>query len=200
MKKQKKEFSVRTMLLIELALFIFVAVMWVINFQLSSELHVARENYQVVSDMNVKLWKSVSTLEDKMLEKELIIYRDVCSINTFKSWMDYLEITDHSSTQWKLQQIATTEINFGFRWIEQKYIMVAMAKEYGPVGSKYLITFESGQNIHVMIGEVKQESRNSPDGSIIEFIIDSNITLKSIIRSGNFNDIFKGSITAIMEE
>lgn len=157
-------------------------------------------------EQNVQLWRNVEALQGDVKEKEEllvakqlpVIYRDVCSISTFKSWMDSLKISDHSSLQWKLQKSATTEKNFGFRWIDQKYILVAMAKEYGPVGSKYLITFESGQSINVMIGDVKQEPCNSPDGSIIEFIIDSTVTPKSIIRSGNFNDIFKGSIIAIM--
>ena len=158
-------------------------------------------------EQNVQLWRTVESLQGDVKEKKELLaarqqpvnYRDVCSISTFKSWMDYLKISDHSSLQWKLQQVATTEENYGMRWIEQKYILVAMAKEYSPIGSKYLITFESGQSINVMIGDGKQEPCSSPDSSMIEFIIDSTVTPKSIIRSGNFNDVFKGSITSIIE-
>ena len=112
--------------------------------------------------------------------------------------MDYLKITDHSSLQWKLQQVASTESNYGFRWIDKKYIMIAMSAQYGPVGTKYLITFADGKSMYAIIGDYKQEPCQAPDSSMIEFIIDATVTPKSILRSGNFNDVFNGSITSIM--
>jgi len=122
---------------------------------------------------------------------------EICSANTFKSWMDYNAITDETSDQWKLQQDAVTDKNYGFRMIDG-YILVAMGAEYGPVGTKYLIEFEDGKVINAMIGDIKHEGcTSSADGSMIEFIVDQDVLPVSIMKSGNFNDLFNGSITEI---
>jgi len=167
------------------------------------ELTAERDSYLT---QNRGLWQSIEVLQAEVKEKtellaawqEPVNYRDVCSISIFKSWMDYLKIADHSSLQWKLQQVATTESNFGFRWIDHKYIMIAMSAQYGPVGTKYLITFESGQSMYAIIGDIKQDYCMSIDSSIIEFIVDINVLPTSTKRSGNFNSVFQGSITSIM--
>jgi hypothetical protein len=116
--------------------------------------------------------------------------------STFKSWMDYRKITSTSSWQWKLQQHATTDES-GFRKIDE-YFMVAMAKQYGPLGTKYLITLSSGLSIPVIIGDIKGNTTCShPDTSILEFIIDIDMLLPIIKRSGNVNKVFEGTIIEI---
>lgn len=121
----------------------------------------------------------------------------ICSItSTFKSWMDHDTITNHSTRQWALKQIATTDES-GFRKIDDFY-MVAMAKQYGPVGTKYLITFSSGSRIYVIIGDLKAGTTCvHPDKSMIEFIVSTDTLLKSVKSSGNVNKVFEGTIVEI---
>lgn len=122
---------------------------------------------------------------------------NVCSSETFKSWMNFKAITNTTSKQWELQQEAVTDKNYGFRMIDG-YILVAMGNEYGPVGTKYIIQFEDKKVINVIIGDIKHEGCNSmPDRSMIEFIVDTEVLPASIKKSGNFNDLFKGSIISI---
>lgn len=156
---------------------------------------------------NDSLWKSILTLQSK--NDELSVQNvalktptksnlPICSTSTFKSWMDYRAITSIGSAQYKLQQTATTDPNYGFRMIDG-YMAVAMSKQYGPVGTKYIIQFEDGKVIQAIIGDVKQSQCGSADGSILEFIIDVNVLPNSLKTSGNFNNLFAGSITMIRE-
>ena len=133
-----------------------------------------------------------------LLENEEPAEREICSTGTFKSWMDHDAITDESSKQWKLKQIATTDKNYGFRMVDG-YILVAMGPQYGPIGSKYIIQFEDGKVINAMIGDIKHQGCTSDDGSMIEFIVDSKVMPKFLKSAGNFNQLFSGSITMIRE-
>lgn len=121
----------------------------------------------------------------------------ICSTtSTFKSWMDYRKITSTSSRQWKLQQTATTD-EYGFRLVDG-YYTVAMAKMYGPVGTKYILSFSGGQSMDVIIGDVKANTDCShSDGSMLEMIIDSTRMPYNVKRSGNYNSMISGTITEI---
>jgi len=129
-----------------------------------------------------------------------LVYRRVCSTNTFKSWMSFRAITSPSSRQYKLQSIAKTNAITGQRTVGD-YIMVAMSGEYGPVGNRYVITFLDESAIKVIIGDIKHEGcTSSGDNSMIEFIVDPKLLPKSIRTSGNYNSIYKGRIVTIAED
>lgn len=93
--------------------------------------------------------------------------------------MGYTAITSKNSPQFRLQQIAHTDI-FGIRCVQQ-YYLVAMGTYYGKVGDTFKIHTASGGWYMVMMGDVKadahtdQSNRVSGDGSIIEFIVDRKI-------------------------
>lgn len=131
-------------------------------------------------------------------EKEpLLESMPVCAPgSTFKSWMDYRKITSKSSRQWKLQQEAYTD-DQGFRRIGD-YYMVAMARQYGPVGEKYLITFSSGASILAIIGDIKGgTSCQHKDSSMVEFILEADLIAPVIRRSGNVNKVYEGTVISI---
>lgn len=121
----------------------------------------------------------------------------ICSTKaTFKSWMDYRKITNTTTRQWKYRNLATTDEN-GFRRIDD-YYMVAMAKMYGPVGTKYYITFSGGASIYAMMGDLKGATKcQHPDTSMLEFIIDLDTLLPIVRKSGNVNKVFEGTIVEI---
>jgi len=153
-------------------------------FSLQDENHELKTNYDVL----VTLINNEESME-----------RDVCSTSTFKSWMDYQAITSKSSKQYQLQQLAKTDQNYGFRMVDGN-LLVAMGSQYGPVGKKYIIQFEDGKVINAMIGDIKHEGcESSGDNSMIEFIVDTEVLPKFLRVSGNFNQLFSGSITVIRE-
>lgn len=149
---------------------------------------------EVVLDQHIDCDSLPGTDDEKQPPFETV---PVCAPNsTFKSWMDYRKITSTRSRQWKLQQYATTDES-GFRKIDE-YFMIAMAKQYGPVGTKYIITLSSGLIIPVIIGDVKSGTTCvHPDSSMAEFIIDIETLLPIVKRSGNVNKVFEGTIVEI---
>jgi len=124
---------------------------------------------------------------------------EVCSTSTFKSYMPYRAITNTSSDQYALQQLASTEKAYGLRTIDD-YFMVAVTSKYGNVGDILEITFESNSMLAI-IGDIKDaghdDCQSLRDGSVIELIVDMDHLDENIKRLGNFNGVFKGSIVSI---
>jgi hypothetical protein len=122
-----------------------------------------------------------------------------CTDNTFKSYMDYRMITNTSSEQYKLQQSAYTNEQ-GLR--EYKgFILVAVASRYGNVGDILAIDLEA-DSIYAIIGDIKDKGHNGcssdRDGSMVEFIVDTQVIDPKIKSSGNFNDVYQGKIERII--
>lgn len=91
-------------------------------------------------------------------------------------YMDYRAITDTSSKQWELQQIAWTESD-GFRRIGDDYC-VALGTFYGQVGDRFRITTDKGNVYSVTMADAKGYDSNgwyhiAGNGKInlIEFIV-----------------------------
>ena len=156
---------------------------------------------------NTSLWDTILFLqsENDILKAENEAMLDilntsvtVCSTSTFKSWMDYRAITSPSSKQYALQKEATTDKNYGFR-LHGDFVMVAMGPQYGPVGAKYIIEFEDGKVLKVVVGDIKHQGCTSGDGSMLEFIVDRHVVPQFLKVSGDFNSVFKGSIQSIRE-
>lgn len=194
MKTQKPRYY--TLVRVSSMLFIVALIAFIISF--IARISIEYELQKTLHKLDVAL------IENQALRSSIIATScineenmNVCSSETFKSWMPYTAITNRSSDQWALQIEAVTDKNYGFRMIDG-YILVAMGAEYGPVGTKYIIQFEDKKVINAMIGDIKHEGCTStPDGSMIEFIVDKDIVPESIVRSGNFNDLFKGEIVSI---
>jgi|GEM_PF-4589302 len=120
-------------------------------------------------------------------------YMEICSMNTFKSWMDFRSITYVPSKQYHIQSKSITN-DEGVREYNGR-LTIAMAEQYGPVGTEYDITFEDGQTIQAVIGDIKASTGcTHPDGSLIEFIIDKNLVDEAIRKSGDVSQIYQGSI------
>ena len=150
-----------------------------------------------LEEENTNLNTIVSELEEenKKLKEEYTQLQAQTQITTqvsrrdFKSYMPYTAITDKSSTQWQLQQFATTDIN-GLRCIDGKP-MVAVGTGWGvSVGDSAIITCDNGNSFEVVIGDAKAnihtDSTNKTtiaNNCRCEFIVDSkqlNPTVKTI--------------------
>lgn len=130
----------------------------------------------------------------RQIEKSKETWHQPCNLNsTFKSYMDYRAITNRSSKQWKLQQKAYTEN--GYRKIDGR-IMVAMANY--PAGQELDIHLASGEVIYAIMGDVKANtSCTHPDGSILEFVVDTKTMDNNVRRAGNYNTVHEGAIAKI---
>ena len=194
MRTQKPRYY--TLLRVSSMLFVIALISFI--FAIIARIRVERELEKIKYELEVALFEN-QELRSTVVKTSCNTNENIniCSDETFKSWMSYKSITNKSSKQWKLQQDAVTDKNYGFRMIDG-YILVAMGSQYGPVGTKYIIQFEDKKVINEMIGDIKHEGSNSThDGSVIEFIVALDELPSSIKRSGNFNDIFKGPIISI---
>jgi len=130
--------------------------------------------------------------------------------NSFKSYMGYKSITSKSSDQWKLQQLCTTDSQ-GFRRYENEFYVVAMGHYYShKVGAKFLVTFDTGKQIKVIVGDVKMRQHTNDtfqyvesNGNMLEFIVNSKKISKLIKDTGDVSNCesgeLKGKIVSIEE-
>lgn len=151
----------------------------------------------------IELLNQVSTPVEEVVpifvaEPEPVIsYEDVMacsSTSTFKSYMDYRMITDGSSRQYALQQEAYTGDD-GLRYVGDR-VMVAMAEQ--SVGTIIDITLSDGDVIHGIVGDVKANTHCAhPDGSILEFIVDTDQMDSYVRMMGNYDVIYDGPISTL---
>lgn len=108
--------------------------------------------------------------------------------SSWKSWMDYHMITDHSSPQWAyIQRWGWCDGNGFMRCegerdlgITDDYYMVAMGSYYGrEIGTKYRITTDTGNVFYAVLCEQKANcdtdmfhQYGTDNNDVIEFIID----------------------------
>lgn len=127
----------------------------------------------------------------------VISYTDVraCSTtSTFKSYMDYRMITNRSTRQYALQQEAYTGSD-GLRYVDDR-VMVAMAEQ--TVGTILDIKLSDGDVIRAIVGDIKANTRCAhPDGSILEFIVDTRIMDTHIKMTGNYDSLYNGPISTL---
>jgi len=97
----------------------------------------------------------------------------------FKTYMDYRKITNKSSKQWALQQLAQTDEN-GFRVFNGKYLVAVGSYYATEVGKELRIALEDGTIFYAMVGDLKQDIHTDKNnqyvpanGNIVEFIVDT---------------------------
>lgn len=117
----------------------------------------------------------------------------------FKSYTDGKSITDkYSAAYWQLQRMSVVN---GL-YMEGEYVGIAISSFYGRVGDKFRITLSSGQVFYAVMTDTKQSSQldenyTHPDGSLIEFIVDTPTLPEQVRLEGSLNCIYTGSIEKI---
>lgn len=128
----------------------------------------------------------------------------------FKSFMDYKAITNVNSAQYKL--IYSDDIIVGEDGLlySGEYIGCAFGSRYGKIGDKFIITLDTGVKFKAIKLDEKSDKHtydrchHLSDGSMIEFVIDTNRIQKSyprVLLTGNFNEIdaFKGEVVRVQK-
>lgn len=135
-----------------------------------------------------------------------------CSTSSAKSYMERSAITDETS-----EQNAFIEANMEARnghWVDREgYIGVALGSWFGEIGSRWIFYLSSGEVLYTVKIEHKADihtidgCRHIEDGSVIEFVIDSEtntywIGSNGFIVNGNLNNLdhFKGNIEYVKKE
>lgn len=125
---------------------------------------------------------------------------------SFKTYMDYKTITDKSSKQWHLQQLAYTDSE-GFRKFNNNYLVAIGTYYADEVGKEFRVTLDSGMVFYAMVGDIKQDIHTDANnqyvtmnGNIIEFIVDIDKLDELTKKLGNVsNSGLEGSIIKIEE-
>lgn len=128
------------------------------------------------------------------------------STGEFKTYMDYRKITNTSSRQWSLQQLAETNEE-GFRVFNGRYLVAVGSYYATEVGKELRITLEDGTVFYAMVGDLKQDVHTDENnqyvplnGNIIEFIVDVDKLDPITKKLGNVsNSGLEGKIAMIEE-
>lgn len=116
----------------------------------------------------------------------------------FKTYMYASAVTNTASAQYQLISQAYVG-DYGIMMVDGCYL-VAMGTAYANyIGQRYQVTFETGQVINVMIGDVKQDihtdqynSAGAAHGDLLEFIVAQ--PPEQVAIMGNYNVIFPGRV------
>ena len=116
----------------------------------------------------------------------------------FKTYMYGSAVTNTASAQYQLISRAYVG-DYGIMMVDGCYL-VAMGTAYANyIGQRYQVTFETGQVINVMIGDVKQDihtdqynSAGAANGDLLEFIVAQ--PPEQVAIMGNYNIIFPGRV------
>lgn len=155
----------------------------------------------------------VSSLYDyqKEYESEEV---NACALGKTKTYMDYRATTDPTSEQyWYIRNYMEVDEKTGFLLDEDGFIGAALGSYYGNIGDKYYFTLDSGVTIPIVKIEEKADRDTDAsgcyhrlDGSVIEFVIDSDIAgdyfgtyRNGLVLQGNYANysIFKGEIEKV---
>ena len=124
-------------------------------------------------------------------------------------YMDYRAITDISSKQWELQQIAWTDSD-GFRRIGDDYC-VALGTYYGNIGDRFRITTDKGNVYTAIEADAKGSDAVFYDGvhswyhyagngcNVVEFIVQTEYLPSAVTISGSCGavDYLSGNVVSI---
>lgn len=141
---------------------------------------------------------------------------DACALGRTKTYMDYRAITNTASVQyWYIRNNMEVDETTGFLLDADGFIGVALGSYFGPIGSRYYITLDTGIVLPVVkIDEKADRDTDSNgcaqrwDGSVFEFVIDSSIADNyygrygnGLVLQGNFSNyyLYEGSIEKIEE-
>lgn len=125
-----------------------------------------------------------------------------------KSYMDGAMVTNVYTDQYELLHHQMHVNDNGHYVTDDGYLGVALGSYFGPVGTKYVVTFANGRSYRIIKADAKADEDvyngcyHRLDGSVIEFIIEPETAAKAYgvingyVAGGNFNNVpeFSGEI------
>lgn len=177
---------------------------------------VIEENVEAGEDIteqaDVEVNEDITEETDMVVENIELAYMDYDTPpdNSFKSYMDYRTITDTTSMQYELQKQADTDA-YGMRMVDDRYCIAVGSYYSTTVGQAVDIIMQNGNVIHCIVGDLKQDihtdstNRQNPNGSIVEFLVDTDVLHRSIQKTGDISyfdtvwqvNLFSGEVDTI---
>lgn len=122
-----------------------------------------------------------------------------------KSLESHTAITSRSSTQYRLQQKASTD-TLGLRKYQKRYMVAVGTYFNAPVGSKIDVYLTGGGKLKCIVGDIKSDAdtvgglTQKNDGSVVEFIVDWGRLDRRCKRLGSMHalDEFDGYVEKIV--
>lgn len=139
--------------------------------------------------------------EEKELKTKVV---PLCSTSSIKTYMDGKKITNRATTAYQL--ISKMKVSEDGFYKQGQYYAIALGNYYGPDGTKYKITLDTGKVFYAIKTDTKSDAHtynrctHISDGSMIEFIVDVPTATKhygKVGLTGNFNaiDKFHGKVS-----
>ena len=193
---QKRQFIlIMTMLLIVLGYLI-----WQVNRNVERELEAITVYRPIFTEVSPKPYQisKVEEIIDIQEDKGLYSYNTLKlpteATGEFKTYMDYRKITDKTSKQWNLQQLATTNEK-GFRIFNGRYLVAVGTYYATEVGKELKITLDNGFVFYAMVGDIKMDIHTDANnqyipinGNIVEFIVDIDKLDPKTKKSGDISN------------
>ncbi len=207
-KKQKKQF----IFMMAMLLIVFGYLIWQVNRNIERDMEVKTVYEPIFTEVLAKPHQI--DIEEEIIgvqaDKRLYTYNNLNLpeevTGEFKTYMDYRTITNMSSKQYSLQQLATTNEE-GFRMFNGKYLVAVGTYYAKEVGKELRVTLEDGSTFYAMVGDIKMDTHTDANnqyiptnGNIIEFIVDADKLDPLTKKLGNVsNSGFEGEIAMIEE-
>ena len=154
----------------------------------------------IVDSKKYYIWNELTT----NTKCESVEYKTPC--NKIKSFMSYRCITNISSDQYKLQQIAYTG-QYGIRQVNGRFCIAVGSAYTTQIGQYIDLVLEDGSVIPCILADCKADehtdSRNilTSDGSLAEFVVDVPSLSKTVRYTGDIStacDDWESMITRII--
>lgn len=125
--------------------------------------------------------------------------------------MDYGAITNTNSAQYKLIHSNQIQVGSdGLLYDKYGFVGVAIGSAHGNIGDRFIVHLDNGKSFKAIKLDARADAHTTNgcnhiiDGSVVEFIIDTNLayqTYPTSITMGNFNceSKFNGSVTSITQ-
>ena len=200
MRKIRKRFFI----LLFFILILFISLVTFATIETNPTENIVPEKIEKVKEKDES--QKITTEEEKENAEQMDLTESATSSNIiipyphsdFKTYMYASAVTDTTSAQYQLISQAYVG-DYGIMMVDGCYL-VAMGTAYANyIGQKYQVTFETGQIINVMIGDVKQDihtdqynSAGAANGDLLEFIVAQ--PPEQVALMGNYNVVFPGKV------
>ena len=140
---------------------------------------------------------TIAEYEDKevIIPTSLFTLPDKKTYTGRKSYESYTAITDKSSMQYQLQQLAVTNED-AFRMIDDRYLVAIGTYFEAPCGSVIDIILENGTIIPAIVGDIKADA----DTDIWHIFTENGCATEFIVDAENTNAQLTGDVSSLYDE
>lgn len=161
----------------------------------TSEETITEESIIKETATNETTTKKLTTKVETNKEQLGYINCDVPNNNTMKTYMDYRTITSTNSRQYKLQKSLAYTDSKGLRVVNGRYCVAVGSYYTTTIGQHIDIELENGKVIKGILADCKADkdtdstNRMHPDGSVVEFVVDTSALDITAKRMGDISYI-----------